>query len=311
MEFESYQQFWDHQATTPEAALAAVDGSSDETIVQRTGRFAAKQVMAALNLQSGDHVLELGCGVGRIGRELADQCSHWTGVDISRRMLAHAEDRLAHLDNVSFHQLTRTDLQMIPDASIDKAYSIAVLCHMDKEDMFLYMQELQRVLKPGGSVFVDTWNLSHPVGWKRWQYEVRFWQRSEQGQRKDVARNQFCSPDEFQLYLNRADFQVISCFDDSPWIQAITGKDLDRKQLKQEQKRVKRQQDQIAYSALFTELFNRTVDITYGQLHPREAISFLDQHTGTDEDTLFRPFILGLWESNTAHWGELRADPSA
>ena len=309
MEFESYQQFWDHRATTPEAALAAVDGSSDETIVQRTGRFAARQVMAALNLQPVDHVLELGCGVGRIGRELAGHCGHWTGVDISLQMLKHAADRLSHLGNVSFHQLTRTALQMIPDASIDKAYSIAVLCHMDKEDMYLYLQELQRVLKPGGTIFVDTWNLAHPVGWKRWQYEVRFWQKSEQSQRKDVARNQFCSPDEFQLYLERADFQSICRFDTSPWIQAIAGKDLVRKQLKQERKRVKNQQEQIAYSPLFSELFEKTVDIIYGQLHPREAINFLDQHANSDEDTLFRPFINGLWESNTAQWGEYTAEP--
>ena len=306
MEFESYQQFWDHQATTPDSALAAVDGSSDETIVQRTGRFATGQVMAALNIQPEDHVLELGCGVGRIGRELAGQCNHWTGVDISKHMLNHAEERLSHLDNVSFHQLTRTDLQMIPDASIDKAYSVAVLCHMDKEDMFLYLQELNRVLKPGGSVFIDTWNLAHPVGWKRWQYEVRFWQKSEQSQRKDVARNQFCSPDEFQMYLVRAGFELISCFADSPWIQQIGGKDMSSKQLKQERKRVGKEKTQIAYSPLFTELFDRTVDITYGQLHPREAIKFLDQHAGSSEDTLFRPFITGLWESNTAQWGEVK-----
>lgn len=311
MEFESYQQFWDHQASTPEAALAAVDGSSDETIVQRTGRFAARQVMAALLLQPGDHVLELGCGVGRIGRELAGLCNHWTGVDISRHMLEHAHSRLSHLDNVSFHQLTRTSLQMIPDASIDKAYSIAVLCHMDKEDMYLYLQELHRVLRPGGMIFVDTWNLAHPVGWKRWQYEVRFWQKSEQNQRKDVARNQFCSPDEFRFYLERAKFQTISCFENSPWIQAIAGKELARKQLKQQRKRVHKQQDQIAYSPLFSELFEKTVDIIYGQLHPREAINFLDQHTNTDEDTLFRPFISGLWASNTAQWGELPAEKSS
>jgi ubiquinone/menaquinone biosynthesis C-methylase UbiE len=307
MEFESYQQFWDNQAVTPESALAAVDGSSDETIVQRTGRFAAAQVMAALDLQPQDHVLDLGCGVGRVGRELAGQCSHWTGVDISRRMLDHAESRLSHLDNVSLHQLNRTDLQMIPDASIDKAYSVAVLCHMDKEDMFLYLQELCRVVKPGGTIFVDTWNLAHPVGWKRWQYEVRFWQNSEQNQRKDVARNQFCAPEEFQLYIERAGFQSIACFSNSPWIQAVAGKQLDRKQLKQEQKRVGKAQADIAYSPLFSELFDQTVDIIYGQLHPRDAIAFLDEHVGGDEETLYRPFILGLWKSNTAQWGDVPA----
>ena len=51
MEFESYKQFWNHQAATPESALAAVDGSASEEVVQITGRFTARQVATALELK--------------------------------------------------------------------------------------------------------------------------------------------------------------------------------------------------------------------------------------------------------------------
>jgi len=305
MEFESYQQYWDYKAQTPESALLAVDGSSDESIVRNTGRYAAVQVRAALDLKSSDHVLELGCGVGRIGRELLEVCRHWTGVDISEQMLDHARQRLAPADNFKLHRLTKTSLSMLDDASIDKAYAIAVLCHMDKEDLFLYLEELQRVLKPGGLMFVDTWNLAHPIGWKRWQYEVRFWQRSEQTERKKVARNQFCTPDEFELYARQAGLQKLACYTDSHWIQLVAGKGLDAAGLGAQRLRLTGVADQIAFSALFTELFDKTVAVIYGELHPRDALAFLDQHAKAPEDSLFRPFIQGIWANNTTHWGPL------
>ncbi len=304
MEFESYKQFWNDKAGSPESALAAVDGSTDETIVQRTGRFAAAQIGTALDIRAEDHVFELGCGVGRIGRELAPSCAHWTGVDIAEKMVECARERLSHLSNISLHHLERTALPMAADASIDKAYSTAVLCHMDKEDLFLYLEEMHRALKPGGLLFVDTWNLAHPIGWKRWQYEVRFWQKSDQSQRKDVARNQFCTPDELRLYAQHAGFEVLACFAGSHWIQLIGGKDLDPAQAERQRQRLTSQKDRIEYSPLFVDLFDKTVEVIYGRLHPRDALAFLDRHKGSPEEPLYRPFIQGIWKSNANVWGE-------
>ena len=156
---KSYHAFWEQAARTPESALLAVDGSADESILQATGRWTAAQVAQALLLQPDDQVLELGCGVGRIGRELAPQCRSWHGVDIAANMLTVAKQRTSHLPNVAFQHLHRTSLSMFADASFDKAYAVAVLIHLDKEDVFLYLREVARILRPGGLVYVDTWNL--------------------------------------------------------------------------------------------------------------------------------------------------------
>ena len=156
---KSYHAFWEQAARTPESALLAVDGSADESILQATGRWTAAQVAQALLLQPDDQVLELGCGVGRIGRELAPQCRSWHGVDIAANMLTVAKQRTSHLSNVAFQHLHRTSLSMFADASFDKAYAVAVLIHLDKEDVFLYLREVARILRPGGLVYVDTWNL--------------------------------------------------------------------------------------------------------------------------------------------------------
>ena len=304
MEFESYQQFWNHQATTPESALAAVDGSASEEVVQTTGRYTARQVATAIDLDDTDSVLELGCGVGRIGRELAPRCNHWTGVDISSKMIAHARERLAHLENIDFHELRRSNLEALGDGSISKAYSVAVLCHMDKEDLYLYLKDLWRVVRPGGLIYVETWNLAHPIGWKRWEYEVNNWNRSDQKQRKDVARNQFCTPDEFQLYIRHAGFTPLACYADSPWVQVIAGHSLDEQAIDSQRRRLEERAGEIAYSPLFGRLFELTVDVIFGVIHPREVIAFLDDCGDRPEAVLFRPFIETLWQSKPEIWGE-------
>ncbi len=305
MEFENYKQLWDSKAGSQADALIAVDGSSDESIVQSNGQFTAAQVIAALDIQPHDRVLELGCGVARIGRELAAVCEHWTGVDISGKMIARATERTAHQNNVSLHQLNRTSLEMLADNSIDKAYSIAVMCHMDKEDLYLYLEELKRVLKPGGMIFIETWNLAHPVGWKRWQYEVNHWSGSDQSVRKDVSRNQFCTPDEFELYQRKAGFELIQTFSNSPWVQCIATNQMDAANIAREQQRIEQQKDTIAYSILFGEMFEQTIAVIYGVIHPREAIEFINKHQDTAEAELYRPFVEGIWNGNPQQWGEI------
>jgi len=305
MEFESYKQFWNHQAATPESALAAVDGSASEEVVQITGRFTARQVATALELDPADRVLELGCGVGRIGREIAPHCAHWTGVDISERMIEHARERLGHLGNTEFHQLQRTQLEAVGDDSLSKAYSVAVLCHMDKEDLYLYLRELHRAVRPGGLIYVETWNLAHPIGWKRWEYEVSNWQRSDQKQRKDVARNQFCTPDEFELYVRQAGFTPLAVYADSPWVQVVAGHSLDAAEVARQHRRLAEEAAVIAYSPLFGRLFELTVDVIYGVIHPRDLVAFLDQHADQPEVPVFRPFVESMWRKAPDRWGPM------
>ena len=172
----NYKALWDAKATTPQGAMLAVDGSSDENVLRMTGAYSARQVDAALDLNKGDRLLELGCGVGRIGRELAPKVAHWEGADISANMLKVARERLSEFPNVGLTELTRSNVRPLSDASFDKAYCVAVFIHMDKEDFCLYLEDLARVLKPGGLLFFDTWNLAHRVGWRRFAVELKPYQ---------------------------------------------------------------------------------------------------------------------------------------
>ncbi len=307
MDFQSYSSFWNTQASTDSGALAAVDGSASEAIVRLTGRWTADQVRTALELDSGHRVLELGCGVGRIGRELAETVASWHGVDISSNMLSVAAQRLDGIDGVSFSQLHRTSLDMLEDNAFERAYTVAVLCHMDKEDLFLYLKEMKRVMADGGLAYLETWNLDHPMGWKRWQLEVDEWARSDQNVRKNVARNQFCTPDEFSLYVRQAGLQVISCYGDSPWVQVVAGNELSDEALAAHQQRIAGIESKVAYSDQWGKLFGRLLDVIYGIEPPATFLSELDAMNQDPEVALYRDYLLALWAQHAEHWGPVKA----
>lgn len=95
--------------------------------------------------------LDIGCGVGRLTRALADRSAHVHAVDVSAEMLDRARKMLATHGNITFHHGDGTTLATLPDASIDVAISFVVFQHIPDPAVTLgYIRELGRVLRPGG-----------------------------------------------------------------------------------------------------------------------------------------------------------------
>ena len=307
MDPTSYKAFWDRKATTTTGALIAVDGSANEEVARLTGAYTARQVEAALALEPSDRVLELGCGVGRIGRELAPKVAHWEGADISANMLGVARERLQGHANIGLTELRDSSLRALPDASFDKAYCVAVFIHMDKEDFLLYLEELARVLKPGGLLFFDTWNLAHDVGWRRFALEVGQYRGGDPSQRKDVARNQFSTPQEVELFARRSGLDLLQAYTGSPWVQAVAMKPGGSRDAAAERTRLAAQSARIAYTPLWTELFDAMIRVTGEGLAPQAMLDALRDETRGEEIAMFRAWYRALWRHNAEHWGELPA----
>ena len=305
MEPTNYKAFWDAKATTTTGALIAVDGSANEEVARLTGAYAARQVTAALDLQPHDRVLELGCGVARIGRELAPHIAHWEGADISANMLGVARERLQGLANVGLTELKRTSLEALPSASFTKAYCMAVFIHMDKEDFFLYLEELARVLVPGGLVFFDTWNLASAVGWRRFALEVGQYRNAGLGQRKDVARNQFSTPEEVRLFAQHAGFEPLLMLGDSPWVQLVAAKPGGDRDLARERTRLQGEAARIAYTPLWTELFDAMIRVTGEGAPTQVLLDALGDDSRGEEVAMFRIWYRELWRHYEEHWGPL------
>lgn len=227
-----YKSAWEAVGKDAGWTFTMMNGSPDETTLQRTGGEMAQRLRWALALDQQHRVLELGCGVARIGRELAPHVGQWHGVDISGPILKIARQRTAHLPNVHLHELQRSVLPFA-DNSFDRAYTHLVLFHLDKEDLFIYLNELRRVLRPGGMVYFDTWNLLHPDGWQRFLWEL---EHHRQKRVKPAHRNQFATSDEIRLYTEKAGLVPLYLHDESFWLQTIAGKpgpDIDLDALKQ------------------------------------------------------------------------------
>lgn len=110
------------------------------------------------SLGRADHMLDLGCGDGRLTGEL--DAERLVAADVSRVALARAARRVPHA------QL----LELEPDAALplDDCEFDLVLCAETLEhvrDLQLLLSELRRVLRPGGMLAVSTpatWPLSRP-----------------------------------------------------------------------------------------------------------------------------------------------------
>jgi ubiquinone/menaquinone biosynthesis C-methylase UbiE len=203
----TYKDWWnDHSKTTAEAFNVVTNVAADEQF-QAEGRRVADSFVALGLCDAKSRALEIGCGVARIGRELAARVAHFTGVDISDNMIEHARRRTAHLKNVAFHALAGPSLSMIPDASLDFVYSTIMLFHLDKEDAYEYLREAQRVLRVGGRLYVDTLNLDGDWSRSKWLVD----QANHVGDAKhlDRSRNQYATALELRTYLELLAFDAI------------------------------------------------------------------------------------------------------
>jgi ubiquinone/menaquinone biosynthesis C-methylase UbiE len=98
----------------------------------------------------GKDVLEVGCGTGLILDRTARFARRAVGIDLSGGMLAKAAQR-----GLSVVQASATELP-IATASVDIAYSFKVLAHIP--DIAGAMQEMARVVRPGGWVLAEFYN---------------------------------------------------------------------------------------------------------------------------------------------------------
>ena len=102
-----------------------------------------------LRFGPGDVVLDLGCGSGRFAVWNLDSGAHFIGVDTGTFFAAESR---AHLD------LVVGELRTLPfaDGSVTKAYAIDVVEHLSPESLDVMLGEINRVLAPGGSLFIYT-----------------------------------------------------------------------------------------------------------------------------------------------------------
>jgi len=142
----------------PAHVLVQVAGAADVRWFLEGGRLAVLAMVDALARQGTKPddlhaILDFGCGCGRVAR-------HWpsrtdaaiTGVDYNPRQIAWCRRHLP------FGHFAVNDLLpplAFPDASFDLIYALSVLTHLPVAAQFAWLDELARVLRPGGYLLLS------------------------------------------------------------------------------------------------------------------------------------------------------------
>jgi SAM-dependent methyltransferase len=148
--------FWDARAR--ENAAYFVENRLDYTDTDleqfwATGPEVLDAVLPQLgtSIGSDDDVVELGCGLGRLTRVIAERARSVRALDVSGEMLRRARELNPELAGVEWLQCDGRSLTGVADASADVFFCHVVFQHVpDPAITYGYVRDIGRVLRPGG-----------------------------------------------------------------------------------------------------------------------------------------------------------------
>jgi SAM-dependent methyltransferase len=111
-----------------------------------------------------DVIVEIGPGGGRFTEVLLPKCRVLHAVDTSSHMIDSLRARFGEDRSVVYHVADGTGLGMLSDGSADAAFSYGVFVHLQHWDIFNYLTELERVLRPGGKAIIQHANTFSELG---------------------------------------------------------------------------------------------------------------------------------------------------
>ena len=181
------------------AAFRQIFNADDPDSFEEGGRWDLDRLRPFFDKDS--IVLDLGCGIGRVARYVAPECALLWAVDASQTMLDMAAERLRDLPNVKYAHCHDVAFPDVPSGSIDLAYSLLVLQHVEREDAFLLLEELRRVIRPTGTVILTYPNLLSET------YFSNFVDSARRGEASATARARLYTPQEVEAILPAAGFR--------------------------------------------------------------------------------------------------------
>jgi SAM-dependent methyltransferase len=110
-----------------------------------------------MDMNPGQIALELGCGIGGPGRDIAQATdASVVGLSVSINQLCNLR-RISHEVESPYTMATKGDMQRLPfgDKTFDHVYSINAIYHVDNPGAVI--DEGYRVLDDGGQFGVDDW----------------------------------------------------------------------------------------------------------------------------------------------------------
>jgi SAM-dependent methyltransferase len=122
-------------------------------------------------LDRTQRALDVGGGDGRIARQVAPHVREIVCSDVSPTMVAEAKQNLARFSNASTFLARGYTLRPLQDESFDVAFAQGVLSFIEVNLGLALLDEMHRVLRPGGTLVVNAFTFDRPE-WARDQVEA-------------------------------------------------------------------------------------------------------------------------------------------
>jgi ubiquinone/menaquinone biosynthesis C-methylase UbiE len=106
-------------------------------------------------------VLEIACGKGRHSQQIVDRSARIIMCDTSEDAIAAAKERFAKYPNVSCYFVQDgQSLPFLDDETVSAVFSYDAMVHFEALTVNAYLNEISRVLRPGGKALLHHSNYS-------------------------------------------------------------------------------------------------------------------------------------------------------
>lgn len=98
------------------------------------------------------NIIELACGHGRHLPYYYDSAHSIILIDVNPSNIIFCKKRFPNLPKINFYVNSGSDFSQIPSCSITSIFCYDSMVHFDLRDVFSYIVDAHRVLKPGGCI---------------------------------------------------------------------------------------------------------------------------------------------------------------
>jgi SAM-dependent methyltransferase len=183
-------------ATDRDAAMRSAPGGEFDVLGQ-----VERDLLVQSGLQPSDFLVDVGCGTGRLASKLTDYLTGpYLGIDVVPEFVRYAAELCGRPD----WRFEVGEGLSVPaqDGSANMVCAFSLFTHLKHEETYVYLQDVHRVLKPGGKVVFSFLEFGSPAC-------LRMFDTALINVRRPSVLTQFMDRDFIRLCAARLGFEVI------------------------------------------------------------------------------------------------------